>query len=154
MNQKDLIIRNAEHSDIDALVILLCELFAIEVDFEFDADKHRLGLRLMIDGCRKHKCIKVAEYDNKVIGMCSAQTHISTVEGGVAAMVEDLVVHNQWRGKGIGRMLLESIESWSNVCGLKRLQLLADSANETALSFYKKNDWNPTQLICLRKKFR
>jgi GNAT superfamily N-acetyltransferase len=142
-----------DYSDIDALVNLLKELFAIEVDFTFDADKHRLGLKLMIDGCRKHKCIKVAECDKNVIGMCSAQTHISTVEGGIAAMVEDLVVQSLWRGKGIGRMLLESIESWSNTCGLKRLQLLADSANEPALDFYKKNGWKTTQLICIRKKF-
>lgn len=133
---------------------LLEELFAIEADFTFDADKHRQGLKLMMDGCRKHKCIKVAEINKKVIGMCTAQTLISTAEGGAAAIIEDLVVQSLWRGRGIGRMLLESIESWSNTCGLKRLQLLADSENVPALEFYRKNDWEPTQLICIRKKFR
>ena len=132
---------------------LLGELFAIEADFSFDADRQRQGLRLMLDGCRKHKCIKVAECDREVIGMCSAQTLISTAEGGVVALVEDLVVKNGWRGRGVGGMLLESIDAWSNSCGLKRLQLLADAENEPALAFYGKNGWERTQLICLRKRF-
>ncbi|MFZ2634634.1 MAG: GNAT family N-acetyltransferase [Desulfosalsimonadaceae bacterium] len=133
---------------------LLGELFAIEADFFFDVDKHRQGLTLLLDGCRKHKCLKVAEHNREIIGMCSGQTLISTAEGGVVAMVEDLVVKTGWRGKGVGRMLLESMEAWSNSCGLKRLQLLADSENDPALEFYQKNGWKVTQLICLRKRFR
>lgn len=132
---------------------LLGELFAIEADFSFDAEKHRQGLTLLLDGCRKHECIKVADCNHEVIGMCSAQTLISTAEGGMVALVEDLVVKNGWRGRGVGRMLLESMEAWSNSCGLKRLQLLADAENEPALAFYQKNGWECTQLICLRKRF-
>lgn len=142
------------YADIGALVNLLEELFAIEADFSFDADKHRQGLRLMMDGCSKHKCIKIAEIDKEIVGMCSAQTLISTAEGGVVAFVEDLVVQSQWREKGIGQMLLDAITSWSSVRQLKRLQLLADSENGPALAFYRKNGWKPTQLICLRKQFR
>ena len=132
---------------------LLGELFAIEADFSFNAEKHRQGLMLLLDGCRKHKCIKVAEHNHEVIGMCSAQTLISTAEGGVVALVEDLVVKNGWRGRGVGRMLLEDMDAWSHSCGLKRLQLLADAENEPALAFYGKNGWKRTQLICLRKRF-
>lgn len=139
--------------DIDALVGLLGELFAVEADFSFDAEKHRQGLTLMLDGCRKHKCIKVAEHIHEVIGMCSAQALISTAEGGVVAMVEDLVIKTGWRGRGVGGMLLESMEDWRRECGLKRLQLLADSENEPAVAFYQKNGWKRTQLICLRKRF-
>ena len=154
MKEPEIIIRNAAYSDIDALVQLLKELFAIEADFSFDADKHRQGLQLMIDGCGKHKCIKVACAGRQIVGMYSAQTLISTAEGGVVAIVEDLVVQSRWRGNGIGRMLLDEITSWSNVRQLKRLQLLADSENKPALAFYRKNSWKPTQLICLRKQFR
>jgi len=145
-------IRNAAHSDIDALVSLLRELFAVEADFFFDADKQRRGLLLMLDGCRKHRCVRVAEQDNEVIGMCSAQTLISTAEGGAVALVEDLVVKTGWRGRGVGRMLLASMEDWRRERGLKRLQLLADAENEPALAFYQNNGWKRTQLICLRKR--
>lgn len=153
MKQQDIKIRNAVHSDIEALVDLLRDLFSIEADFTFDADKHSRGLNLLLDGCRKHKCVKVAETSNQVIGMCTAQILISTAEGGVVAIVEDLVVKKGWRGKGVGRMLLEGVESWSYARKLKRLQLLADQKNEPALDFYRKHGWNSTQLICLRKIF-
>lgn len=153
-----MIIRNAVDSDIDALVSLLRDLFSIEADFTFDADKHRRGLKLLLDGCRKHKCVKVAEVNTddgtEVVGMCTAQTLISTAEGGIVAMVEDLVVDSRFRGQGVGRMLMENIEVWSRMSELKRLQLLADTENKPALAFYKKNNWDPTQLICIRKKFR
>jgi len=142
------------YSDIHALMNLLKELFAIEVDFSFDAEKHRQGLQLMIDGCGKHRCVKVAEMNSEVIGMCSAQTLISTSEGGAVAFVEDLVVQSQWRKKGIGRLLLEGVEIWCKTRCLVRLQLLADSENGPGLAFYRNNSWKPTQLICLRKKFR
>ena len=146
-------IRNAVLSDIEPMVGLLKQLFAIEADFIFDADKHRRGLRLLLDGCHKHKCIKVAEYDQRVVGMCSAQTLISSAEGGMVALVEDLVVDKKFRGRGIGALLMKSIEAWRNTLGLKRLQLLADCQNRPALDFYKNNGWESTRLICIRKTF-
>ena len=145
-------IRNAQASDRDAMVGLLRELFSIEADFTIDEARQRRGLKLMLDGCLKHRCIKVAEVGGQVIGMCTAQTLISTAEGGVVALVEDVVVDPQFRGRGIGRNLMESIEDWARSRGATRMQLLADRTNFSALDFYDKIGWRPTQLICLRRR--
>jgi GNAT superfamily N-acetyltransferase len=145
-------IRNACFDDLDALTALLRELFSIEADFVFNEVRQRRGLKLMLDGCSKHRCIKVAEADGQVVGMCSAQTLISTAEGGIVALVEDMVVHFRFRGQGIGRKLMASIEDWAHSRGVTRLQLLADRTNFSALDFYNKIGWRPTQLICLRRK--
>ena len=59
----------------------------------------------MLDGCGKHRCIKVAEIDGAVRGMCTVQLVISTAEGGLAGLVEDLVVDRTYRGQGIGGLL-------------------------------------------------
>lgn len=152
MEKADILIRSAELSDIDALVELLKVLFSIEKDFIFNASTQRFGLQLMIRDCRKHRCIVVAEIKNKVIGMCSAQTLISTAEGGVVALVEDMVVHQDFRRKGVGKKLLHAIDGWAEKKGVKRLQLLADRTNQSALAFYKNLNWKTTQLTCLRKK--
>lgn len=144
-------IRNAHISDLDALVTLLEALFAIEADFAVDAERQRKGLSLMLDGCRKHRCIKVAEIDGRVVGMCTAQTLISTAEGGPVALIEDMVILPDYRGKGIGRQLMRSIEAWAVQHGITRLQLLADRTNTAALNFYHSIGWRPTQLICLRR---
>ncbi|MDY6824315.1 MAG: GNAT family N-acetyltransferase [Thermodesulfobacteriota bacterium] len=145
------VVRNAKHGDVDAMVGLLRDLFAIEVDFTFDEARQRRGLFLMTDGCMKHKVIKVAETDGQIVGMAVAQTLISTAEGGQTVLVEDVVVVPDFRGSGIGKSLMKSIGDWARSRGATRLQLLADTHNQPALDFYRHLGWQQTQLICLRR---
>jgi GNAT superfamily N-acetyltransferase len=147
-------IRPARQEDLDAMVQLLQELFAIEADFNAQESLQRKGLALMLDGCLKHKCILVAETEGKVVGMATAQSLISTAEGGMVALVEDVVVNAGFRGRGIGHKLMHGIEQWAMKRGARRLQLLADRANHSALGFYHTIGWQPTQLICLRRKWK
>ena len=143
-------IRPATSTDIPQLVLLLEALFSIEADFLIDSDKQARGLALLITS---HKdCILIAELSgcHKIVGMCSIQTLISTAEGGVVGLLEDLIVAADYRQQGIATKLLDAAISWSKLQGLKRLQLLADKNNALALVFYQKQGWQPTQLICLR----
>lgn len=148
----DVTIRDALPDDLDILVRLLQALFSIEADFGVDEKRQRRGLSLMLDGCGKHRCVKVAEADDHVVGMCTAQILISTAEGGMVALVEDMVVDAPYRGMGIGRQLMSAIEAWAQKHDITRLQLLADRTNFPALDFYDKMGWCPTQLICLRRQ--
>jgi N-acetylglutamate synthase-like GNAT family acetyltransferase len=152
MNSQHMIVRNATHQDIPVLVALLGTLFSIEDDFSVDPEKQSRGILLMLDGCGKHRCIQVAEINGRVIGMGSVQTLISTSEGGPVGMIEDVVIEQGWRGKGVGSRLLRSIEAWADQHGLLRLQLLADKKNSPALQFYRSRGWEGTDLICLRRK--
>ncbi len=144
-------IRTAKTSDIPQLVILLGELFAIEEDFAFDQDKQTKGLALLLKS--EKDCVLVAELiaTNEVMGMCSVQTLLSTAEGGLVGLVEDLIVTADFRKQGFATKLLEAAINWSQAQGLKRLQLLADKNNSPALAFYEKQGWQTTQLICLKK---
>lgn len=143
-------IRNAEVSDMDALIGLLRELFSIEEDFTFNESLQRRGFELLLAD-RENSCVMVAEKDQKVIGMCSVQRLISTAQGGFVGLVEDVVISKPHRGKRIGRGLLTALEAWAAINGFKRLQLLADRNNTPALGFYEKMNWKTTRLICLRK---
>lgn len=145
------VIRKAVPEDLPALTALLEALFSIEEDFVFDGQKQRRGLFLMIDGCGKHRRMLVAELSGEVVGMCSAQILISTAEGREAAVVEDVVVREDCRGRGIGAALMDGIEKWAAGRGIYRLQLLADRHNQGGIGFYRKQGWQVTQLICLRK---
>jgi GNAT superfamily N-acetyltransferase len=149
----DVKIRNAQHRDLDTLMALLQELFSIKADFAVDKNRQHRGLTLMLNGCGKHRCVKVAEVDGNVVGMCTAQTLISTGEGSMVALIEDMIVAPRYRGMGIGRNLMERIEKWARDRGVTRLQLLADRTNFGALDFYDKIGWRSTQLICLRRKW-
>ncbi len=145
------IIRKAVPGDIESLIGLLKILFEIETDFKFDESKQRRGLQLMLEA-PDQRCVIVAETGNQIIGMCSAQLLVSTAEGGLVALIEDMVVTETYRGQGIGKHLLLFMENWSVKQGAKRLELLADRVNTPALLFYEKTNWRCTRLICLHKK--
>ena len=144
------IVRPADKKDLAILTSFLQTLFSIEEDFEFNNELQQKGIGLML--ANDHGCILVAEIAGKVVGMCSGQLTISTAEGGPALLVEDVVVHEDFRGKGVGGKLMDEIARWAGKYGATRLQLLADQNNSGALAFYRKLGWQATQLICLRKR--
>ncbi|KAF0188789.1 MAG: hypothetical protein FD168_1313 [Desulfobulbaceae bacterium] len=142
------IIRPARLADIESLVELLQMLFELEQDFEGNPSRQQQGLRMMLDN--PNGCVLVAQGDGQVIGMCSGQLLISTAEGGPALLVEDVVVCESWRGRGVGRLLMEALSAWARDKKVNRLQLLADRSNMAALEFYRCLGWQGTELICLR----
>jgi GNAT superfamily N-acetyltransferase len=152
MSRNEPVIRDGMTSDIQQMVNLLKELFMIETDFQFDESIQYSGLQMLLDGCGKHRCVRVAEIQGRVAGMCTAQTLISTAEGGIVALIEDLVVGLEYRRRGIGTKLLQSVETWAGIRGIRRIQLLADKNNLSGLNFYARREWQPTKLICLRKR--
>lgn len=142
-------IRAAEKNDINELADLLKQLFSIEEDFIFDGVKQKRGLELLLNSDLAR--IFVAEEAGVVIGMVSGQLVISTAEGGVSLLIEDMIVDRQHRGKGIGKELLRKVGAWSREKGAYRMQLLADLDNHRAFSFYERAEWDRTNLVCLRK---
>ncbi len=146
----DLLIRAADTADLEALIGLLQALFSIEADFRPDPDRQRRGLARLLDEPARAGVL-VAERGGAVVGMVTAQLVISTAEGGPSAWVEDMVVDEAERGRGIGRRLLDAIEVWAVARGASRLQLLADRENGPALGFYARLGWCSTRLVCLRR---
>lgn len=143
--------RHAEHSDLDSLSGLLEELFSIEKDFSIDRNKQIKGLTLLLDS-PDNSAIFVAEHkDSGVIGMCTAQLLISTAQGSMTGLIEDMVVTKSFRQQKIGSKLLEATEKWCLEKGASRVQLLADKTNSPALKFYEQHQWQSTLMICLRK---
>jgi GNAT superfamily N-acetyltransferase len=142
-------IRPATSDDLPDLLVLLKQLFSIEEDFLFDAEKQIRGLELLLQKDKGQ--ILVAEVDGRVAGMATGQLLVSTAEGRLALLVEDVVVSPSHQGHGIGPALLEAVGDWGRACGAVRMQLLADLGNNRALEFYKKQKWQETRLICLRK---
>ena len=68
-----------------------------------------------------------------------------------AAILEDLVVHKDFRGQGMGTRLLSEIHAWCAARHLTRIQLLADKDNLSTLGFYSRKGWQTTRLVALRK---
>lgn len=148
----DVTIRTARPEDIPRMADLLAELFSIEADFTPDSEKQVRGLSALVAGPQGRACVLVAEQGGMIAGMAMVQTLISTAEGGRVGLVEDVVVHRDFRGRGIGTRLIAAVVDWARSHGLARLQLLADRDNHRALDFYASRGWGSTRLVCLRRR--
>jgi GNAT superfamily N-acetyltransferase len=145
----DLQIRHAAVADLDAMVRLLGVLFSLERDFRPDATRQRRGLAMLLGDPRA--AVLVAARGGDVVGMGTVQLVVSTAEGDLAALVEDVVVEERERGRGVGRRLLAALGEWARARSAERLQLLTDRENAPALRFYERTGWQPTALVCLRR---
>lgn len=144
------VIRPASPSDLPDLCGLVESLFRLEEDFAFDRARVEAGLSVLLDDPRA-RVLAAQAPDGQVVGMCSGQLTVSTAEGGPAALVEDVVVRDGFRGRGVGRTLMAALEQWAVANRVRRLQLLADRDNPPALAFYDRLGWSPTNLVCLRR---
>jgi len=143
-------ITSASVADIPDLIDLLAVLFSIEQDFTPDTDKQRRGLAALLASSAGHIAIARDE-TARAVGMATAQLVISTAEGAPSAWIEDVVVREDLRGKGLGRALLDAVLAWAQTQGAVRAQLLADLDNAPALAFYDRIGWQPTRLGARRR---
>jgi len=141
----------AEHSDLDQLADLLNELFTLESDFRPDREKQLRGLRLILDNPALGKLFVLRD-QGRVAGMANALITASTSEGCRVMVLEDVIVHSEYRGKGQGRRLVEHVLAWARTEGMARVTLLADRDNEAALNFYRKLGFEHSHMVVLRKQ--
>lgn len=128
-------IRHAAAADIDNMVSLLEELFAIEDDFLIDRCVQRQGLELLLKD--PEATVLVADVMGSVVGMATMQRLVSTAAGGYVGLIEDVVVAGPFRGRRIGTQLLESLIDESDKKNYLRLALAADERNIRAIALYE-----------------
>jgi ribosomal protein S18 acetylase RimI-like enzyme len=141
----NIIIRKAALKDINSLTALLEGLFSIETDFIFNKKKQEKALRLLINNTND-KIILVACDGDTLVGMLSGQIVVSTASGGFSVLLEDLFVQKDYRGLGIGSMLLLKITEWGHEMDCVRIQLVADKTNSQAKKFYLKHGFSATRM--------
>jgi GNAT superfamily N-acetyltransferase len=147
---KDFVITPASEADIPELIDLLAVLFSIEQDFSPNPDKQGRGLAALLASPTGYIAI-ARDPSSCAVGMATAQLVISTAEGAPSAWIEDVVVREDLRGKGLGRALLDAVLAWAHTQGAVRAQLLADLDNAPALAFYDRIGWQPTRLGARRR---
>jgi GNAT superfamily N-acetyltransferase len=140
----------ATADDLPHLADFLTELFTLESDFQPARNKQLRGLQLIIDNPALGRLF-VLRIDGKVAGMANSLITVSTAEGGRVLLLEDVIVHREHRGGGLGRRLVEHVLNWAHEQGMTRITLLADCDNPAALSFYRKLGFENSNMTVLRK---
>jgi len=143
----------ATQADLPALCDLLTALFTLEQDFTPDRVRQTEGLHLLLNNPQFGRLF-VARMDHRVVAMANVLINISTAEGGRVAVLEDVIVAQEYRGQGLGRRLVEHVLAWCTAEGLSRVTLLADRDNVPALAFYRHLGFEPSNMTVLRRSLR
>ena len=143
MNKKieNISFRKAEIEDIPVLCELLWELFSQEVEFTPNKETQEKALKKIIED-KNIGDIFVAVKENKVIAMVNVLYTISTALGEKVAILEDMVVSQNYKNQKIGSSLIEFTLDYLKKNSFKRVTLLTDSDNFNAHNFYKKHELN------------
>lgn len=139
----------ASKSDLTALINLLNQLFTQDIEFVPDFEKQKRGLELIINDNRIGE-ILVLKIDEKIVGMVSLLYSISTALGGKVAIVEDMIIDQEYRNNGFGRALFSRAIDYSKENGCLRLTLLTDFDNHGAIKFYESFGFTKSEMIPLR----
>ena len=145
-------IEPATIEDMPQLVELLAALFSEEADFHPDRSKQEHGLRLILEQPNRGR-IFVLRTDHQVIGMVNLLFTISTAEGGLVVMMEDVIVHPQHRRQGYGGKLLEYAINFARSKGFKRITLLTDKISAESQAFFAKHNFTFSSMIPMRLVF-
>ena len=144
------LIRKAEKKDSLAILNLIKELALFEKESESvklklsDIENDGFGTKPLFE------CI-VAEINERIIGMAIYYPRYSTWNGPTIHL-EDLIVSEQYKGKGIGTQLYSNFIKMAFNSGVKRVEWNVLDWNSPAINFYKKSgakvldDWRSVQM--------
>src|SRR5918911_1359344 len=121
----EVVIEPAVFEDLDELSNLLGELFSEEKDFRPNKQKQLHGLRLIFEEPNRGR-VFVLRRNRAIVGMINLLFTISTAEGGFVILLEDLVIHREFRGHGYGSKLLEHAIEFAKQKNFLRITLLTD----------------------------
>ena len=131
----DLIIRSGERHDMSSVLKLIIELAVYEK--EPNAVKVTVD-DLIENGFKDNPAFFtfVAELDGVIVGMALFYKRFSTWVGS-SIHLEDLIVTEKFRGKGIGKVLYDKVLEFALLKGVKRVEWEVLDWNKPAINFYK-----------------
>jgi GNAT superfamily N-acetyltransferase len=150
MGEKEhVVIEPATEADLDELSEMLGGLFAQEGDFRPDKERQLRGLRLIFEQPSRGR-VFVLRQNGAIVGMINLLFTISTAEGGFVILLEDLVVHKKYQGKGYGRRLLEHAIDFAKQKNFLRVTLLTDRPENVAQEFFRHHGFVESSMIPMR----
>lgn len=121
-------IRHARAGDIDGVAALAAEL---ALSFEFSLERFRVSYPALIGG--DGACLLLAADGSECSGYLLGFRHLTFYANGPVAWVEEVVVRDRDRGRGIGRALMDAFEGWAAGEGCALVAL----ATRRAAPFYR-----------------
>ena len=136
--------------DLPALIELVMNLLEASGDFSPDRTMQGHGLKLILEQPSRGR-IFVVRNQEQIFGMVNLLFTISTACGGFVILMEDVVIHRDHRGQGYGTMLMDYVEEFAKKKHFKRITLLTDRISADSQEFFKKQGFESSNMIPMRK---
>lgn len=146
----ELSIRKADATDMPFVLELIKEL----ARFENEPDAVCIDAQVLVqEGFGKNPLFTcfVAVVENQIVGAALIYFRFSTWTGKTVHL-EDLIVRQSMRGKGVGKALYTKVMEFASDHGVKRVEWVVLDWNEGAIAFYQKSgakmlkDWYLVQM--------
>ena len=139
-------IRRCRSDDFDAVLALLRQLWpARELDVSSLREVYRKGL-----ASDRQAYLCAADAGGKLIAFGSLSVRNSIWQQGPLANVDELVVGEQWRGRGIGTDMLERLSDCAREMGCRRIELDSALHRKEAHAFYESRGFERMSFLFTR----
>jgi ribosomal protein S18 acetylase RimI-like enzyme len=119
---------------------------------ELDEEAGRLLIKRL--GSQKNAIVLFAKNENEFAGLLSAFENTATFSAKPMINIHDIIVLKQYRGKGIGRKLMDALVEEAKKRACSRITLEVREDNKIAQNLYKSMDFKETKpkMIYLRRE--
>ena len=128
-------IREASRSDLPELIVLFREHAEFEnAEYQPTDNAERLESLSFSD----HPTIQlmVVESSNQLVGYAAFMVQYSTWQADSYLYLDCLYLRPAWRGRGLGKQLMDQVRSHANKMGCRQIQWQTPSENQAAIEFY------------------
>jgi ribosomal protein S18 acetylase RimI-like enzyme len=144
-------IRFAKPKDVSGILELIQELAAFENEPDaVDIDEEYL-LKHGFGKDKTFECFVAESEDDNILGMALFYNRFSTWKG-LTIHLEDLIVRQKHRNKGIGKALFEKLIDYAKHEKINRVEWVVLDWNTTAIKFYESygatvfKEWRTVQM--------
>jgi len=134
----NILIRQATESDLPAIEKLMAELMEAVDDGEgFSTNMVSGNYQNLLNNDSSH--ILVAESDGAVTGIINVAIRRTLLHPGASGLIDELVVTESYRGKGVGKKLIHAAVERCRELGCCEIEVSTEVTNINARKFYKSN---------------
>ena len=103
----------------------------------------------LVNGLAEHPSsfVLLAQFEDQCIGLATCFINFSTFKAKPFLNIHDVVILKEYRGKGIGRMLIEKCIAISRERGYCKITLEVRDDNEVAQNLYRSLDFKDSEPV-------
>ena len=132
----EVVFKLAEAADIEPLIHLMREYCAFD-HLPFEEETRRKTLTQFINSKQLGR-LWIILFGGETIGYLALTLGYSFEFGGYDAFIDEVYVRENQRGRGIGKMAIQTAEQECRILGVRALHLEVERENTSAQALYRK----------------